>query len=439
MRHIQSTTIGKWTFGENQEVNFMARTIQDNPSGWSRSLPGHTVEYSTGFAQPFYYGDSLTIAAGGNGTYTLTIDDANYIFFFDMINVTPQSYKEFSALIYINSVNYVAGSFVGYCNIPLRQNPSIQLISGDKIEVKVYNLDSAQHTFLVKCNGTKIQRPADYGKAPGAYFTAPSSNMVNGTEYTFTDASTYTPTSWEWNFGDGSDHSHDQNPKHTFAAAGTYNVTLKATNAYGNDTYALSITIIEAIAVDFSTFTEVDAGNVLTPSAAKIVGDAVPCNGAAYAYKDYTADYFNKIDVAFRVKATDFAGASVYVITAAFANAVGDIYPTAGYKVMVYIQNATGNVYLLVGLFNGGSDVATDTMSISLNTDYYLRVERAAGATTLTVKVYSDAARTVLIDTLSISNANLNTKFRYLYGLGSLNFSSATSADAESGDMVIYT
>ena len=50
----------------------------------------------------------------------------------------------------------------------------------------------------------------------------------------FTDASLRT-TSWDWDFGDGSPHSAEQNPRHTYYAPGTYSVTLTATNALGND------------------------------------------------------------------------------------------------------------------------------------------------------------------------------------------------------------
>ncbi len=50
----------------------------------------------------------------------------------------------------------------------------------------------------------------------------------------FTDQSTGSPTSWSWNFGDGGT-STAQNPSHAYTAAGTYNVTLTATNACGSD------------------------------------------------------------------------------------------------------------------------------------------------------------------------------------------------------------
>ena len=51
---------------------------------------------------------------------------------------------------------------------------------------------------------------------------------------TFSDLSTGSPTSWSWNFGDGGT-STAQNPSHSYTAAGSYTVTLTATNACGSD------------------------------------------------------------------------------------------------------------------------------------------------------------------------------------------------------------
>jgi len=51
----------------------------------------------------------------------------------------------------------------------------------------------------------------------------------------FTDLSTNSPTSWSWDFGDGVGTSTLQNPSYTYTSAGTYTVSLTATNAYGSD------------------------------------------------------------------------------------------------------------------------------------------------------------------------------------------------------------
>ena len=66
-----------------------------------------------------------------------------------------------------------------------------------------------------------------------AFSGTPTSGTVPLT-VTFTDASTNTPTSWNWDFGDGGT-STVKNPSHIYATAGTYTVTLTATNAFGSD------------------------------------------------------------------------------------------------------------------------------------------------------------------------------------------------------------
>jgi PKD repeat protein len=51
----------------------------------------------------------------------------------------------------------------------------------------------------------------------------------------FTDQSTGTITSWDWDFGDGSAHSSQQNPIHEYAGAGDHTVTLTVSGPCGSD------------------------------------------------------------------------------------------------------------------------------------------------------------------------------------------------------------
>jgi PKD repeat protein len=57
--------------------------------------------------------------------------------------------------------------------------------------------------------------------------------QTSGLQAIFADLSTGSPSSWRWDFGDGATDTA-QSPTHTYAAAGTYNVTLQATNAAGS-------------------------------------------------------------------------------------------------------------------------------------------------------------------------------------------------------------
>jgi PKD repeat protein len=74
-------------------------------------------------------------------------------------------------------------------------------------------------------------------QAPVANFTATPTTICPGGSVKFTDLSANSPTSWQWTFQGGTPASStQQSPTVTYASAGTYTVTLKATNALGNNT-----------------------------------------------------------------------------------------------------------------------------------------------------------------------------------------------------------
>ncbi len=74
------------------------------------------------------------------------------------------------------------------------------------------------------------------------YTTVPCSNQAS-----FYDSSVVAATTWLWNFDDGTPTSSLQNPTHTFPSAGSYDVSLIATNQYGcRDTAVVQVDLAGA-------------------------------------------------------------------------------------------------------------------------------------------------------------------------------------------------
>ena len=90
---------------------------------------------------------------------------------------------------------------------------------------------------------------------PVAYFSASVTSGVAPLTVEFTDTSGNAPTAWEWNFGDGTANSTEQNPMHTYNGAGLFDVTLTAINAGGSSSTLkigyVNVTVQNSV-VDFS-------------------------------------------------------------------------------------------------------------------------------------------------------------------------------------------
>jgi PKD repeat protein len=85
------------------------------------------------------------------------------------------------------------------------------------------------------------------GNPPVAHFVAnPAWFSYTGTTVSWQDTSANGPTSWVWDFGDGTT-SNVANPTHSWAHAGSYTVTLTVTNAYGTDTISILWNVVDQV------------------------------------------------------------------------------------------------------------------------------------------------------------------------------------------------
>jgi len=108
----------------------------------------------------------------------------------------------------------------------------------------IYNTAGAYNVSLTVSNadGSDSETKFGYitvsepGSAPVADFTASATTIQAGQSVSFTDLSSGSPTSWSWSFGGGTPSaSSAQNPTVTYNTAGTYDVSLTASNAFGSD------------------------------------------------------------------------------------------------------------------------------------------------------------------------------------------------------------
>lgn len=113
--------------------------------------------------------------------------------------------------------------------------------------------------------------------APVANFTASPTTITSGGTVTFTDTSTNSPTSWLWNFGDGST-STLRNPTHVYTGAAQYTVSLTATNSGGNNTKTVTNMITSNV-----------SGTVATNPAAPVIFSGNSAKSITYGNNKFVA------------------------------------------------------------------------------------------------------------------------------------------------------
>ncbi|HQJ88909.1 MAG TPA: PKD domain-containing protein, partial [Methanoregulaceae archaeon] len=224
-----------WTFSDgvtSTQTNFM-RTFStagsywvllsvSNSAGSSSKINFFTITDAVGQSPVASFqmeGQGHTVANGG----TLTVTLPAVVNFTNTSTNTPTSWTWFSdGEIFATTAN-ATHNFTQAGTFP------IQLIVSN-----AFGSSSANGTIVV-------QAPTD---APVASFTyTPTAVLPAPATIQFTDTSTNYPTTWSWNFDDGTPVSTLQNPTHTFQHPGNYTVRLTASNSAGSSQTTQLITV----------------------------------------------------------------------------------------------------------------------------------------------------------------------------------------------------
>lgn len=131
------------------------------------------------------------------------------------------------------------------------ENPSHTYTTTGIFTVTLTSTNSAGSNTLSKAAYITVS-PAS--TTPVASFSAIRTSGTTPFSVQFIDTSTNSPSAWVWSFGDGYT-TLQQNPVHTYTTAGTYTVTLTASNSAGSSTYTQSGYITTTLATPIASFT----------------------------------------------------------------------------------------------------------------------------------------------------------------------------------------
>lgn len=224
----------EWDFGDGSPIN-----NNQNPSYQYASVGQYTVEL---------------VVSGGSGCS----DTISYVVQVDSIPTADFSFIEDCA----NDTSY-------FTNLSLGAPDSYEWDFDDGAPIStqinpnhVYTNDGNYNVMLIAsyalsgCADTIIQTVAAYPRTVPDFTT---NTPCLGASTNFSDNTTGTPNSWEWDFGDGSPVVNTQNPSHTYAADGIYQVQLITENAFGCiDTLQQNVEVFPLPVADFENDTICD-------------------------------------------------------------------------------------------------------------------------------------------------------------------------------------
>jgi hypothetical protein len=186
---------------------------------------------------------------------------------------------------------------------------------------------------------------------------------------------------------------------------------------------------------DLSTYFEIDSNAKVTVTSSAVSISGATDNTLYSLYKDKGANFFDALDIDFAIVqnntvSTDSAlgfslnnnsSPSTYTIGATSSDALN----------IVAYWYANQRLYLTKDWVNGGGIYYGTT-----GTKVYCTLTRPAGGDTVTLKVYSNSARTTLIDTLTVSGFS-GIKWRYIHALCTTHWSENNALNGEISDITI--
>jgi hypothetical protein len=171
---------------------------------------------------------------------------------------------------------------------------------------------------------------------------------------------------------------------------------------------------------DFTTYTEVDPNSHITVSANSITHVSYR-NEDAYVYKDkgvnHFTDFTHLVDVKTNASVTNSDGV-VWMITDDINDWYGLYTAHKPFISVMWIIDSSKIPTIWLRQYDGTTIHNDQSVNLSANTWYYLKIVKSG--TSITCYIYSDSARTTLVDTLTVT-MNADDSFRYIFACDTSN------------------
>ena len=188
---------------------------------------------------------------------------------------------------------------------------------------------------------------------PTAGFTHSASN----TTVTFTNSST-NATIYSWEFGDGLT-STDENPVHTYAAPGSYNVTLNIDNGCGFDVFEQIIVVYDQPNASFVSTATTGCANITVQFNDNSYGNIVTRNWTFPGGTPATSTDVNPT--------ISYAAPGIYDVTLEVINPAGQSSVTESSYVSITAQPTAGFTYSTAGTSATFNNTSANATSFSWN------------------------------------------------------------------------
>ncbi|KKN75035.1 hypothetical protein LCGC14_0385370 [marine sediment metagenome] len=196
---------------------------------------------------------------------------------------------------------------------------------------------------------------------------------------------------------------------------------------------------------DFNTYSETDPGSMIVKGTRRVEWTDLTRNKEAYVWKDKTAGFFDgdfTHYLTIRVTA-DLSESNAQFNYWALANVVDEwkgIEDASEDMLAIAHSHPTSpdRIELNVIEVDGGARYGSVDYVMTLNTNYYLKIVRDESVGTygtIYCYIYSDAARTTLLATISVTLHSSKKDFRYIYGVMTYNGATPHKASAYSEDL----